>query len=202
MLVSWITLLVTAVMDDERTASSSRRSAKLRERSSGRESRECVYSVRSAREWAVLAGEVVTVVDEAGGLGGPMEDMMAGWRRYVCRGRRRGTKQRTTEAPEDHLPRTWPVRQFTVTILIPVYCRRQIRWQTPKILDCFFRELRVLAANFKSPSPQGQSLCDAGHGRVNQVCMRLFVTSTTLVFIVACIILAWWAQQRCIRKWP
>ena len=43
--------------------------------SSGRESRECVYSVRSAREWAVLAGEEVTVVDDTGGLGGPMEDM-------------------------------------------------------------------------------------------------------------------------------
>lgn len=34
-----------------------------------------MYSVRSARECAVLAGEDVTVVDDTGGLGGPMEDM-------------------------------------------------------------------------------------------------------------------------------
>ena len=75
MSVSWITLLVTVVMEDDRTASSSRRSAKLRERSRGRESRECVYSVRSARECAVFAGEADVVETDAGGRGGPMEDM-------------------------------------------------------------------------------------------------------------------------------
>ena len=45
-------------MEDESTASSSRRSAKLRERSSGSVSSSCVYSARIARECAVDNGDV------------------------------------------------------------------------------------------------------------------------------------------------
>lgn len=74
--VSLMTLLVTAVMEEDNTASSSRSSAKLRERSRGRESRVCVYSVRREREWAAFAGEAVVVDEDAGGLGGPMDDIV------------------------------------------------------------------------------------------------------------------------------
>ena len=46
---------VIEIMDEERTASSSLKSAKFRERSRGRESRVCVYSVNKASEWAVVS---------------------------------------------------------------------------------------------------------------------------------------------------
>lgn len=52
-------LVVIEVIDEERTASSSRRSAKLRERSRGNESKVWVYSERRAREYAVVRLELL-----------------------------------------------------------------------------------------------------------------------------------------------
>jgi hypothetical protein len=66
--------LIFVVMEDmeaERTASSSRRSAKLRERSRGRESRVWVYSLRRAREYTV---DVADDGVETAARGGAIEE--------------------------------------------------------------------------------------------------------------------------------
>ena len=69
MLVSWVILEVRDDMDDDNTASSSRRSPKLRERSRGIVSTVCVYSLSTERECVVCAGGISA---GSGCLGGGM----------------------------------------------------------------------------------------------------------------------------------
>ena len=52
--VRFLIFMMMEAMEDERTASSSRRSAKLRERSRGRVSRVWLYSERTERVYTVL----------------------------------------------------------------------------------------------------------------------------------------------------
>ena len=61
MVVSAWTLVVIEAMLDDSTASNSRKSASWRERSRGRVSRQCVYSVNSASEYNVCALEFAIV---------------------------------------------------------------------------------------------------------------------------------------------